>query len=394
MLLLFGALETHGVDTMIRADSSNRVQASVDLALRPAPPAHEITDKLPGLVTGQRLLAEIQSLTSNGTYRALINQRNVTLALPFAAKNGDTIELEVVESDGKLTLAVVSNADNQTSREEASATTLSRTGQIIAGLMAALREAKSGLSALSLNGNQPIADSPPGSGRDLLPLLEQAISRSGMFYEAHQAGWLEGRYSKAQLLQEPQGMLTPRGPPQTAARGEPGGTGPLGDRIELASTASQNWVRNADSSATPSVAIDAGQRSAPETSTLTEAVAQQAQVLVQQQLEALATQSFSWQGQIWPGQQIEWEIDGDPDRHASTSDEEGNAYRTRLRLTLPRLGDVDARLSIQGPQISLTVIARSPDTCTLLRSAAVDLRDQMENAGLDLTSLGITVPPE
>lgn len=384
MLLPFGALETHGVDTVIRSDASNRVQASVDLGLRPALPAHEITDKLPGLVTGQRLLAEIQSLTSNGTYRALINQRNVTLALPFTAKNGDTIELEVVESNGKLTLAVVSNAENQTSGDEASATTLSRTGQIIAGLMAALRDAKSGLSALSLNGNQPIADSPPGSGRDLLPLLEQAISRSGMFYEAHQAEWLEGRYSKAQLLQEPQGMLTPRGRE---------GSGQLGNTI-LPSMASQNPVRDADSSATSSVAIDAAQRSARETSTLTEAVAPQAQVLVQQQLEALATQSFSWQGQLWPGQQIEWEIDGDTDRHTSTLDEEGNAYRTRLRLTLPRLGDVDARLSIHGPQISLAVIARSPDTCALLRSAAVDLRDQMENAGLDLTSLGITVPPE
>jgi hypothetical protein len=78
--------------------------------LRPAPPAQEITDKLPGLVAGQRLLAEVQSLLPNGTYRALINQRNVTLALPFAAKSGDAIELEVAESNGKLTLAVVARS--------------------------------------------------------------------------------------------------------------------------------------------------------------------------------------------------------------------------------------------------------------------------------------------
>jgi hypothetical protein len=92
---------------MIRADVANRLQPAADLALRPALPAQEITDKLAGLVAGQRLLAEIQSLMPNGTYRALINQRSVTLALPFAAKTGDAIELEVAESDGKLTLAVV-----------------------------------------------------------------------------------------------------------------------------------------------------------------------------------------------------------------------------------------------------------------------------------------------
>lgn len=386
-------MEPQRIETMIPSDFPNRVQASLDLARRPALPAQEITDKLPGLVTGQRLLAEIQSLTSNGTYRALINQRSVTLALPFAAKNGDAIELEVVESNGKLTLAVVANAENLKSRDEASATTFSRTGQIIAGLMAALRDVKSGLPALSLNGNQPIAGSPPGSARDLLPLLEQAISRSGMFYEAHQAEWLAGRYSKTQLLQEPQGTLPPRMPPQTTALGEPQEAGRSGAMIEGASTTPQNALGETSSPATLSVATDSGQRTAMESSAISQAVAPQAQTLVQQQLEALATQSFAWQGQIWPGQQLEWEIDGDSDRHPST-DDEGNAYRTRLRLTLPRLGDVDARLSIQGPRISLTVIAESPDTCALLRSAVTSLRDQMEKAGLDLAALGITEPTE
>ncbi|MBV5350506.1 hypothetical protein JZU71_05155, partial [bacterium] len=36
----------------------------------------------------------------------------------------------------------------------------------------------------------------------------QAITQSGMFYESHQAEWIEGRYQKADLLQEPQGKLS------------------------------------------------------------------------------------------------------------------------------------------------------------------------------------------
>ena len=148
---------------MIRADVANRLQPAADIALRPAPPAQEITDKLSGLVAGQRLLAEIQSLMPNGSYRALINQRNVTLALPFAAKSGDTIELEVTESDGKLTLAVVATAGSESGRDEdgSAATSLSRTGQLISNLLGGPRDGKGGPVALPLNGNQPISTSPP-----------------------------------------------------------------------------------------------------------------------------------------------------------------------------------------------------------------------------------------
>lgn len=96
---------------MIPADVASRQQVSADAALRPVAPSQEIADKLPGLVVGQKIMAEIQSLLPNGTYRALINQRSITLALPFSAKSGDALELQVTETDGKLALAVVSRRE-------------------------------------------------------------------------------------------------------------------------------------------------------------------------------------------------------------------------------------------------------------------------------------------
>jgi hypothetical protein len=174
----------------------------------------------PGLVAGQRLLAEIQSLLPNGTYRALINQRSVTLALPFAAKSGDAIELEVAESDGKLTLAVVAGPLPEAARRrnEAAATSLSRTGQLISNLLAGARDGKGGAAvALPLNGNQPIAAAHRIAAGS--PAAAQAgDQQSGMFYESHQAEWVEGRYSKAQLLQEPQGKLAPQTPKTKSGR--------------------------------------------------------------------------------------------------------------------------------------------------------------------------------
>ncbi len=566
---------------MIRPDVANRLQPTADLALRPTPPGQEITDKLSGLVVGQRLLAEIQSLLPNGSYRALINQRSVTLALPFAARSGDAIELEVAESNGKLTLAVLAKTVSDSGQRgvEAAATSLSRTGQLISDLLGGARNA--GPVALPLNGNQPIAARPPANAQELLPLLKQAISESGMFYESHQAEWVEGRYSKAQLLQEPQGKLLPlvamqqaavprlaatliataqESSPASEARGITGAAGeatqarpadpnvaisqstPLlqeaqGKLAPLVATAQESspaseprgmtgaageatQARSADpnvaiSQSAPLVAappdtapqVTAAQESSlagesrgmtdtvaeatqaqtrpvapnlatsqsatllqepkgipapglaeqqvtaprlattpivnvqespqaaeplavsdtaveatqakpadlnpatrqsaqssqtpqpPPSAPPSQPVAPQAQTIVQQQLEAFATQNFSWQGQVWPGQQIQWEIANEIGRRenrgggGADSGDSAEQWQTRLRLTLPQLGEVDARLHIQGKQITLAVIAPDAETRARLRSDAATLRSQFEQAGLDLASLGITAPP-
>ncbi|EXI77642.1 MAG: Flagellar hook-length control protein FliK [Candidatus Accumulibacter appositus] len=391
---------------MIVPEITARVQPNADLALRPTLPAQEITDKLPGLAAGQRLLAEVQALLPNGTYRALINQRSVTLALPFAAKSGDAIELEVSESNGKLTLAVLARGTSEGGKagNESTATQLSRTGQLIGTLLAGGRDGNKGGAnvALPLNGNQAIAASPPRSGTDLLPLLKQAIVHSGMFYEAHQAEWVEGRYSRAQLLQEPQGkqpptttpaqqLATARQAPTAAAGGE---AAAFRSGAESAPTLTQPAASNEATNRGPTAA---SQPTSPTPSSpAPPAVAPQLQAIVQQQLEAFATQNFSWQGQVWPGQQLHWEIDNAKDGRQSDAGGEagGEKWQTRLRLFLPRLGEVDARLHIQGQQITLSVVANDAATRQLLSSEAAALRSQLERAGLDLTSLGVTAPQE
>ncbi len=361
---------------MIRTDFANRLQPAADLALRPTPPAQEIADRLTGLVVGQRLLAEIQALLPNGSYRAMINQRSVTLALPFAAQTGDAIELEVAESDGRLTLAVVAGGRTAAADGESAATTLSRTGQLIGSLLVdGSRSGRNGSQALPLNENQPLAPSPPRQGEDLLPLLQQAISRSGMFYEAHQAQWIDGRHAKAQLLAEPQGRLSPL-PADTAA---PARVVPGDEPV----------VRAASGTLPPLPAREAGSAAplgqAP--ALAPSPVAPQAQAIVQQQLEAYATQVYSWQGQIWPGQDIRWEIGSPPERSAAAAAEDDAPWQTRLLLNLPLLGEVDARLSLVRERLSITVTAAGPEVTALLRDGSTVLRQQMERAGIALTGV-------
>ncbi|MDR0440227.1 MAG: flagellar hook-length control protein FliK [Candidatus Accumulibacter sp.] len=450
---------------MIPPDLAGRLQASSEVTLRPVAPVQEITDKLSGFTAGQRLMAEIQAMLPNGTYRAMINQRNITLALPFSAKSGDALELEVTESDGKLALAVVAHRGGEAGKESVS-TTLSRTGQLISQLLSGSENGEKDGKALPLNGNRPLAEAPPGKAQDILPRLKEAITQSGMFYESHQAEWTEGRFTKAELLREPQGKLsataTAMATPDADGEAAPvlrtvvlatdasaeQGPSPAGQKVTVevnprmvaltdvpaeqdqdAPPTGQKPVAEANSRlANASVeqgASPTGQRVAAEVGNprmivLTDApaeqetsragqsqrvvaeansptgqtVAPQAQGIVQHQLEALANQTFVWQGQIWPGQEMRWEIEEDGKNHQEGESDAVANWRTRLDLNFLRLGGVSARLQLQDHQVSLALEVDNDVTLGLMRSDAETLRQRLEDAGLALASLGIACSTE
>ncbi|MBN8456139.1 flagellar hook-length control protein FliK, partial [Accumulibacter sp.] len=116
-------------------------------------------------------------------------------------------------------------------------------------------------------------------------------------------------------------------------------------------------------------------------------VAPQAQAIVQQQLEAFATQVYSWQGQVWPGQDIRWEIESPPERTAAAGADDDARWQTRLLLTLPLLGEVEARLSLVRAQLSVAVTAAKPEAMALLRNGSAVLRQQLEQAGVVLSAV-------
>ncbi|HNY41538.1 MAG TPA: flagellar hook-length control protein FliK, partial [Bryobacteraceae bacterium] len=364
---------------MIPADVAGRLQVSADAALRPVAQTQEIADKLSGLVAGQKVMAEIQAMLPNGTYRAMINQRSITLALPFSAKSGDSLELQVTENDGKLALAVLSRQDGSAGKAgaESVSATLSRTGQLISSLFAGTNRAQGrDAHAVPLNGNQPIATAPPNTAQDLLPLLKQAITQSGMFYESHQAEWVEGRLPKAALLQEPQGKLSSPAAFASALAEEQG----VSQNQPRASTGEPAVAARitADLAQSSNTSVEGSKAAIAQSQTSGQVVAPQTQPLVQQQLEALATQNFSWQGQVWPGQEMRWEIDEDATRSEQDGEDSAPRWSTRLHLTLPNLGEVDARIRLEGNSIAISMTADSAGTRTLMRVSSSALRSQLD----------------
>jgi hypothetical protein len=86
---------------------------------------------------------------------------------------------------------------------------------------------------------------------------------------------------------------------------------------------------------------------------------------------------------------MRWEIEEDATHHGQPGEDAPSHWQTRLRLTLPNLGEVDAQIRLQGNQISLVLGAGSALTQDLLRTSAGALRSQLDEAGLALASMGV-----
>lgn len=113
--------------------------------------------------------------------------------------------------------------------------------------------------------------------------------------------------------------------------------------------------------------------------------------IVQQQLDAVATQRLAWHGEVWPGQTIDWAIQRDAveDREATASEAADSPHwSTSLRLTMPRLGTVDVVVQLVGDRLKIR-LAADEDAASDLRQQAVNLTDAMANAGLSVQSLEI-----
>ncbi|GHT93130.1 hypothetical protein AGMMS49545_11840 [Betaproteobacteria bacterium] len=414
---------------MIPADViATTLKLPTELLTRPsaATPAQRLpSDVLNEFKPGQRLMATIQSLLPNGVYRAELAGRELTLALPFAAQAGEQLELEVVEQNGKATLAVVAERAGQASARgegEANssvATRLTVTGRLISELLGSLDKdgGKRPQPAL-LNNAQPVVGRLPADAADLAPALKAALVKSGMFYEAHQASWVAGKTSLATLLAEPQGRLSPAahmplqqmamGTATTAAGTAAAATGGAGNVATQANALLQGSVAAQGNAAASNVASNAATNMATNAATnmatsgmaesgalrvsMGQVIAQELAPLVQQQLEALATNTYVWQGQVWPGQNMDWEIveeDGGREQSENTAPN----WTTRLRLTLPHLGSVDATLRlIGGKEIDIKLRAENPATRALLNAANGPLQQQFVTAGLKLSAFAVSRP--
>jgi len=118
--------------------------------------------------------------------------------------------------------------------------------------------------------------------------------------------------------------------------------------------------------------------------------------VVQHQLDALATQQLHVQFAPWPGWTVFWDLEAPQEREARSSpdEEEVPIWRSRLRLSLSALGDVEAELQWRSGTLEVRVSSPSDETSALLHAAAPALAARLEADGIRLTRLDVTTGGE
>ncbi|MEQ5840230.1 flagellar hook-length control protein FliK [Paraburkholderia acidicola] len=267
----------------------------------------------------------------------------------------------------------------------------------------------------------------------LAAALQQTVAQSGLFYEAHLAQWLAGQRTPASLAGEPQNRLATAsaqlplewidendpsawsGPAQPSRAGvteQPASQAAPQAPAAAASAHAQAGAQFAGApvrfpSADPQTPGGSLQRSALHAAasgdTPTGAAADTAQPnaaaihaatipLVRQQLDLLATGQFRWTGEAWPGTRLDWTIEQENDERRRGASERSTTddlpWRTRLTLSLPTLGTVDAELTLTGTQLIARVQA-SPGGAARLAAHGETFRQRLAMVGIELGGLSI-----
>lgn len=391
---------------MIHNDVLNQLHLLVKTSAPPLVEVAESPAELPQWTPGQKLPAHVLASLPNGRFQVSVGDQVLDMNLPKNTQPGDNIELAFVANQPRLTFvlsreaqstnkAAAANAATLAARDDAALppttenarapVTLSETARFLGTLLQKVAERQNDPLTQSLVKAEPLVQSPPADSREFAQMLRGALSQSGLFYESHQAQWVAGELSLNELLKEPQGKLSTANAEQPAATPLHQDTVqqhavPPASQLGVAALPNEEPLR-------AQVMVNLG----PETGMPkpTDMVHPDTMPLIQQQLQTLDTRQMVWQGQVWPGQNMDWIVEERESREGESAVVEIPQWQTKLRLQLPRLGTVAASLAFTRDGLRISVAAAEPQTAENLKLAQARLVNSLDAAGLKL--LGVTV---
>lgn len=279
------------------------------------------------LEVGQQIQATVQTQIAPGLFQVRIASQVLQMQLPAFVRSGDQIALQVLSLQPRLTFSLAASTNPLSTSEQ-----LGSTARLLSSLAqqpvrqeyVPAQRAPLWLSASASPDTVQLAEK-----------LHQALSHSGLFYESHQAQWIAGTRSTPQLLAEPHNQL----PPQTA----------------------------------------------PATGQERHTIPEPLQAIVQQQLHALENRQVVWQGPVWPGQEMRWEV-GEESRQPQPAAAE-KQWVTELHLDLPQLGGISARLRFSGAAVAVEIDLANAQTGHKLQAASPELESALQARGVPVQQI-------
>jgi hypothetical protein len=230
---------------------------------------------------------------------------------------------------------------------DSAAPTLSAAARALASVLASAASAGSARTAIVAPA--PLASAATIEPAKLAAALKDAIGNSGLFYESHLAEWSAGSRPLAELAREPQMQRALSPVPPDAGPNKP---------VAPADPATAQFINL--------------------------------------QLSSQEQGRVAWQGQLWPGQPLQWQISKDAPQGGGGNGDTGEpapAWRSALRFRFPLLGEIAATVVMAGDQLHIQVQAGSDEVRGLLRAGAGELSSALEAAGTPLSSLTIGAQP-
>jgi hypothetical protein len=310
---------------------------------------------------GEQMTARVEAALPGGRFHVRVDDLLLEVNLPEGFKTGDRIELQFVSAQPRPSFIL--NSQPEPARQDVE---LSRAGKALGDILKSVASEKATTPA-TVKAPAPLLPAPTTEAPKLAQALSGSLARSGVFYESHQSQWVLGQRSVQDLLSEPQGKLSP----VLHAPGEAGTPPPLSLPADKAVTG--DGANAASSNAhTPDVPP----------------VHQDALPQVRSQLQALESQQLVWQGQLWPGQEMEWSIQDPGDEPSHTG--EALPWFTQLRLRFPQLGSVSADLALVDRALRIRLNATDAQTQARMNEAHAALANALSAAGIELISFKVT----
>lgn len=178
----------------------------------------------------------------------------------------------------------------------------------------------------TIQNTTPIINTTNPDSKQLANQLQQAIENSGVFYESHLKQWNNGGRSIEQIRQEP-----------------------------------QNLVNNPD---LPNA-------------------------MIPMQLGVLENKNLMWFGPIWPDQNMEWDVAKEQNSNAEPAieGEQKPVWLTSIKLALPNLGEITARIRLQGDLAKLDISTDNMEISRHLKARTEELSNSLASAGITLESI-------
>lgn len=295
---------------------------------------------LPGNVqAGSQVPLTLVSLTPRPTFQVGQGSPAFAEAGPAPAEGAHTAPLAYLEGKDAAALlrtsALLAQTRNVAGLGNGAAsdanTSISTAGKTLGDIVATAQKADTGAAAAL--GRTPLLGAASQDAAGIAAALRDGMGKSGLFYESHVAEWAQGARSMSDLSMEPQaqGRMPSPADPATAQ-------------------------------------------------------------FINMQLTAHEQARVAWQGQLWPGQEMRWEVEREASEGGSSgagdSDETGT-WQSRLTLRFGLLGEVAARVVLSGDQLHIRLDAATEEAGQRMQAQRARLEQALDAAGTPLSTLAI-----